>query len=95
MSDIKNSLMSFDGASDVINNLINKIANVVGWFANRDTPKKEAYEVFTSDIKEMEIPSYAKAVLIRNANKLIKEYEREYGIVNIAEQYLELMLSLC
>lgn len=36
----KFSLFDFEGASDVANNLIDKLASGIGWIANRNTPKK-------------------------------------------------------
>ena len=85
----KESLINFDGASDVINNLIDKLAAGAGWLANRETPKKLAMNTYIEEIKEKDYDPLTKAALISNAKKTIKEYCNQYDIVNIAIQSLQ------
>lgn len=79
--------------ADVANNLINRIAQVVGWVA---TPKGkraariEAENFLIDKIKSNpSIPGLAKAALIENARKIINEYVNQNDIVQMATYYLE------
>lgn len=79
-----NSLISFDGFSDVVNNLIDKISNAVGWVLSHDTPKKIAVDTYIKDIQESNFDAITKASLISNAKKTIKEYSNQRDIVSMA-----------
>lgn len=83
------SLISFDGLADVVNNLIDKIAAVVGWVVNRDTPQKQAVSTYIKEIQELNIDPLEKAALISGAKKTIKEYHNQNNIVENAIQYLK------
>lgn len=47
-------LINFDGLGEVIVNLTNKLADGIGWIANRETPKKLAINTYIKDIQEKE-----------------------------------------
>ena len=64
------SLISFDGAADVLNNLINRIADATGWIATRSTPTREAVNTYIKEIQESDYDPLTKAALISNAKKL-------------------------
>ena len=65
--------ISFDGAADVMNNLINKLSNAVGWVAIHDTPNRIAVENYIRDIQNSNYDAVTKAALISNARKIIRE----------------------
>lgn len=44
------SLMNFDGLSDVANNLIDKVSAAVGWFVTRETPSRIAVNTYIKGI---------------------------------------------
>lgn len=86
----KGSLVNVDlqPVADVVNNLINKLANVAGWIV---TPKGEkaqeieAQKYLIEQIKNDEnMPLLFKTALISNASKLIKEYTNQNDIVQMA-----------
>ncbi|MCD8006088.1 MAG: DUF2806 domain-containing protein [Oscillospiraceae bacterium] len=83
------SIVNLDGLSDVINNLIDKIALGVGWIANYKTPKRLALDTFVQDIQNSDLDPIEKAVCISNAKKIIKEHTNQSNIVDIAIQSLE------
>lgn len=80
----KFSLFDFEGASDVANNLIDKLASGIGWIANRNTPKKIAADTYIEEIKKMNCSPELKAALISQTDKIIKEYCNQNDIVHIA-----------
>lgn len=66
------SLISFDGFSDVANNLINKISSVVWWVATRESCSKIAVDTYIKDIQNSDFDPLTKAALIskeKNAKK--------------------------
>ena len=69
------SLISFDGASDVMNNLINKLSDGIGWIATHDTPMCIAVDTYIQDIQNSNFDPVTKAVLISNARKPLKSIE--------------------
>ena len=71
------SLISFDGIADVGNNLINKVADVVGWMVNHSTPKREALSTYIEGVKSMDLSPLEKAAYIGNAKKVLKEYQNQ------------------
>ena len=79
------SLISFDGFSDVANNLIDKISNAVGWVVSHDTPKKIAVDTYIKDIQESNFDAITKASLISRAKKTIKEYCNQRDIVLVSQ----------
>lgn len=86
--DNKFSLINFDGASDVLNNLINKVSGAVGWVVTHDTPKRIAQRTYIEEIQKMDIPPLEKAALISNAKKAIKDYKSQTRVLCIAAQNL-------
>lgn len=80
------SLISFDGAADVLNNLINRIADATGWIATRSTPTREAVNTYIKEIQESDYDPLTKAALISNAKKTIKEYVNQCAVVQNAVQ---------
>jgi len=83
------SLVNFDGLGDVIVNLTNKLADGVGWIANKDTPKKLAINTYIKEIQEKDYDPVIKAALISNAKQIIKGYCNQNDIVKIAIQSLQ------
>lgn len=63
------SLVSFDGAADIINNLINKISDATGWIATHSTPRREAINTYIQEIQDSNYDPTTKAALISNAKK--------------------------
>lgn len=86
----KNSLVNIDlqPIADVTNNLINKLAEGIGWIATPKGKKAqqiEAQNYLIEQIKRDEkMPPLAKAASISNAKKLIREYTNQNDIVNDA-----------
>lgn len=78
------SLINFDGLSDVANNLIDKISAAAGWLVTRETPGKIAVNTYIKDIQESNLDPISKAVLITNAKKTIKEYSNQLQIIQKA-----------
>lgn len=83
------SLISFDGISDVGNNLINKVAGAVGWMVNHSTPKREALSTYIEGVKAMDISPLEKAAFISDATRIIKAYKNQNDIIQQAVQYLK------
>lgn len=83
------SLVNLDGAEKVLNNLIDKLAAGVSWVATRKTPNKIAVETYINEIKEKDLDPLTKAALISNTRKIIREYNNQNKIVNIAIQSLK------
>lgn len=79
-----NSLISFEGFSDVVNNLIDKLSNAVGWVATHETPTKIAIDTYIKDVQNSNCDPLTKAALIANAKKSVKEYCNQYNIVSKA-----------
>lgn len=84
MSDIKFSLISFDGLSELAQSLLEKISNAIGWIATRNTPKRLALQTYIDEIKNGSFDPITKAVLISNAKKTIAEYANQSSIVQHA-----------
>lgn len=83
------SLINFDWAGDVIVNLTNKLADGVGWIANRETANKLAIDTYIKEIQEKDYDPVMKAALISNARQIIKEYCNQNDIVKIGIQSLQ------
>lgn len=81
-----NSLISFDGVADVLNNLINKLSGAAGWIATHSTPEREAINTYIKEIQESDYDPLTKAALISRAKKTIKEYKNQYAVVQNAVQ---------
>ena len=84
MADIKLSLISFDGISEVARLLIEKISKAVGWVANKETNRKIAESTYIEEIKNSDFDPITKACLITTAKKTINEYSRQHAIVRNA-----------
>ena len=69
---IIDSLISFEGAADVINNLVDKLSSAVGWIATHSTPKREALSTYIAEVQTMDIDPLEKAALISNAKRSIE-----------------------
>lgn len=82
------SLISFDGAADVMNNLINKLSDAIGWIATRDTPNRMAVDTYIQEIKDSNLNPATKAALISNARKTIREHRNQSEVLKIALQSL-------
>ena len=80
------SLISFDGFSDVMNNLIDKLSEGIGWVATHNTPMRTAVDTYIQDIQNSNFDPVTKAALISNARKTIKEYRNQCKITTIAGQ---------
>ena len=83
------SLINMDGLADVVNNLIDKISNAVGWTATHDTPKRLAINTYIQEIQNSDYDPITKAALISQARKCIKEYCNQHDVVEIACQALK------
>ena len=83
------SLISFDGAADVINNLIDKAANAIGWVATHNTPQREAVNTFIQEIQKSNYDPLTKAALISNAKRIIHEYTNQSKIMKNAANILK------
>lgn len=96
----KNSLVNIDlqPIADVTNNLIDKLANGIGWIATPKGKKAqqiEAQNYLIEQIKNDEnMPPFAKAASICNAKKLIKEYTNQNDIFNDALNFLSTKTDL-
>ena len=60
--------------ADVANNLLDKLAAAVGWFATRETPKRIALKGYIREIQNSDLPPLEKAAKIHNAKADIKAY---------------------
>ena len=83
------SLVSFDGAADIINNLINKISDATGWIATHSTPRREAINTYIQEIQDSNYDPTTKAALISNAKKIIREYTNQSEIIKNAVNALK------
>lgn len=83
------SLVSFDGAADVINNLINKISDATGWIATHSTPRREAINTYIQEIQNSNYDPTTKAALISNAKKIIREYTNQSEVIKNAVNALK------
>ena len=75
------SLVNFDGFSDVANNVLDKLSSAVGWVVNRPSLKQQAIALYVEDVKGGDFTALEKAALISNAGKIIKEYSNQRNIV--------------
>lgn len=91
---IDNSLIDIDlhPVSDVVNNLVDKLANAIGWVAipkGNNKYKIEAEQYFVEQIKKNDnMPPMAKAAAISNARKIVREYINQNDIIQMSEKYL-------
>lgn len=83
------SLLSFDGAADVLNNLINKISDAVGWVTTHSTPQREAVNTYIQEIQNSNYDPLTKAALVSNAKKLIREYTNQSEVIKNAVNALK------
>ena len=83
------SLVSFEGAADVLNNLINKISDAVGWGGTHSTPQREAVSTYIQEIQNSNYDPLTKAALISNAKKIIREYSNQSEIIKNAASILK------
>ena len=78
--------------ADVANNLIDKIADVVGWIAKPSDKKlyrRRAEQYFIEEIENLEgISPIAKAAYMSNIRKIIKEYTNQNEIIQMALEQL-------
>ena len=84
-----NELINFDGLGEVIVNFTNKLADGIGWIANKETPRKLAMNTYIKEIQEKDYDPVTKAALISNAKQILKEYCNQNDIVKIATQSLQ------
>lgn len=84
-----NELINFDGLGEVVVNFTNKLADGIGWIANKETPKKIALNTYIKEIQEKDYDPITKAALISNAKQIIKGYCNQNNIVEIAMQFLQ------
>lgn len=84
-----NELINFDGLGEIIVNFTNKLADGIGWIANKETSEKLAINTYIKEIQEKDYDPVTKAALISNAKQIIKEYCNQNDIVKIAMQSLQ------
>lgn len=82
-------LINFDGLAEVAVNFTNKLADGIGWIANRETPQKIAVNTYIKEIQEKDYDPVTKAALISEAKQVIKGYCNQNNIVEIAMQSLQ------
>lgn len=82
------SLINMNGFADVLNNLIDKMSNAVGWVATHETPGKIAVNTYIQEIQNSSYDPITKAALISKAKKNIREYCNQKKIFEIATQSL-------
>lgn len=84
---------AFTAGASVINNVLDKITGVTGYIIKpkgKREDRKEALEYLTKKIEEdPNIPVLAKAALIAERRKMLKEYCNRQDILNIAIQNLD------
>lgn len=83
------SLINFDGLGDVIVNFTNKLADGIGWIANKETSKKLAVNTYIEEIQAKDYDPVTKAALISNAKQIIKGYCNQNDVVKVAIQSLQ------
>ncbi len=83
------SLINMDGLADVVNNLIDKISNAVGWVATHDTPRRLAIDTYIQEIQKGDYDPLTKAALISQAKRCIREYCNQQDVVKVALQALK------
>ncbi len=84
-----NEVINFEGLGEVIVNLTNKLADGIGWIANKETSKKIAVNTYIKEIQEKDYDPVTKAALISNAKRIIRGYSNQNDIVEIAMQSLQ------
>ena len=82
-------LINLDALGEIVVNLTNKLADGIGWIANKETPKKLAENTYIQEIQKSDYDPITKAALISNAKKIIKEYCNQKSIVEMAIQSLQ------
>lgn len=82
----------FQPAADVVNNLINKISDAIGYIVEprgKRKDKEEAVAFLTEKIRnDSEMPPLAKAAAISNVRQMIQKYSNQNDIINLAMQQL-------
>ena len=82
----------FQPAADVVNNLINKISDAIGYIVEprgKRKDKEEAVAFLTEKIRnDSEMPPLAKAAAISNVCQMIQKYSNQNDIINLAMQQL-------
>ena len=75
--------------AEVAKHLIDRFFGSLGWVFTHDTPKRIAVKNYIAEIEKCNYPPLHKAALISRANRDIKEYANQLGIVNGSVVYLE------
>ena len=83
-----NSLINMDDLANVVNNLIDKVSNAVGWVANYQSPGKIAVSTYIQELQSSSYDPLTKAALISQAKKSIKEYCNQKNVLEFASQSL-------
>ena len=79
------SLVSFDGAADVINNLVNKLSNALGWVATHSAPQREAVSTYIQEIQNSNHDLLA--ALISNAKKLSENTQTKAKLLKMQQVF--------
>lgn len=74
--------------ADVVNKALDKISDAIGWGVNHETPKRIATSTFISEVQKSNLDPASKAIVIRNARKIIKEYQNQDAIIDLAMRQL-------
>lgn len=80
----QHTLIELSPVAEVANNLIDKLSHAIGWVFTHDTPQRVALRHYIDEIKNSDCDPLAKAALISNANKCIREYTNQHDIVALA-----------
>ncbi len=78
------NLTPWEALSDIANNLINRLAEAVGWIVTHPTPKRIAEDTYIEEIRNSNLNPITKAAAISSARKTIKEYSNQKNIVQHA-----------
>ena len=73
----------------VANNLIDKLSAAAGWAANHETPERLAVKNYIEEIQKSNLPPLEKAAIISNTKKILKEYNNQNDIVQIAIEHMK------
>ena len=82
------TVIDLQPAADVLNNLINKLSDAIGWIATHETLEKRALDTYVRGIEESDLPPLAKAAEICKAKKTLKEYCNQDSIYRKASNMM-------
>lgn len=84
----KGSVIDLQPAADVLNNLINKLSDAIGWIVTHETLEKRALDAYIRGIEESDLAPLVKAAEICKAKKTLKEYCNQDSIYRKASKMM-------